>query len=137
MPQIADDFVEIQNLKARYCETVDRGARDPEGLPIRLAEIFAEDAIGDYGTGLLEGRAAIIEFLMTQICAPLDWLFHALHTPRIEIDGDSATGHWTVIAQSRAIGTDSIETLIGRYQDSFRRTSSGWRIASIRGRPDG
>ena len=134
---MVSDGIEIQNLKARYCEIVDGGARDPDGVPGLLAGLFAEDAVGDYGTGPLEGREAIIDFLMNQICTPLDWLFHALHTPRIEIDGDRATGHWTVIAHSRAVGSDSIETQIGRYQDSFRRTSDGWRFASIRGRPDG
>jgi len=126
------DILDIQKLKAIYCAEVDDSMLDPAHARTRLPDIFVEDAIADYEYGLLEGRAAIVDYLVIYVGETADLLWHSIHTPLIEVDGDSATGRWTVFVRVRNKGADTIDTFIGRYFDEFRRTADGWRISSVR-----
>ena len=130
-------MAEIQNLKARYCEAVDGGTGDPTAMRIALGALFAEDMQADYGTGMLQGRAAVIEYLAEVICRPHAWLYHSLHTPLVEVDGDLATGRWTIIAYSRLHSSPDKQTQIGRYRDRFVRATEGWRFSLIQGLSEG
>jgi hypothetical protein len=126
------DILQLQAVKAAYCEAVDSCVTDPGGARRRLADLFAEDIVADYGVAALHGRVAVTEFLISAIAGNNAALWHALHTPRIEVDGDSAEAHWTVMAMTRPKGAAEFVTLIGRYADRFRRTPQGWRISSVR-----
>jgi hypothetical protein len=127
----ADEALAIQNLKARYCAAADLAATDPEQARRQLAALFTEDFRGDYGAGPLIGAAAIIDFLCTAIAASSEWMIHMLHSPRIEVNGDEATGDWTVLVHSRRRESGQVETVIGRYSDMLLRTPDGWRIAGV------
>ncbi len=85
---------------------------------------------GDQGP--LEGRKAVIAFLVDAIITTNDSLWHSLSTPRIEVNDDTATGHWTVMVRMKHKGSEAVEILYGRYVDEFRRTPAGWRISSVR-----
>jgi ketosteroid isomerase-like protein len=119
-------------MKATYCESVDACMRDAETAAARLGGLFTEDIHADYGMGPLKGRDAVIEFLVSAIVANNDSLWHSIHTPRIDVSGDSATGHWTLMVRMKHKNSTVFDTLYGRYLDEFRRTQQGWRISSVR-----
>jgi hypothetical protein len=126
------DILQLQEMKATYCETVDTCVQDGDSAAARLMQLFAEDVHADYGMGELNGRKAVIEFLVTAIVANNDSLWHSIHTPRIDVRGDTATGQWTLMVRMKPKGSATFDTLYGRYVDEFRRTPQGWRISSIR-----
>lgn len=127
----ADQALAIANLKARYCAAADLSASDPDQARRLLADIFADGFVGDYGMGLLDGAQAITDFLCTAISGNSIWMIHLLHSPCIEIDGDRATGDWTVQGHMKRRATGTIDSVVGRYRDLFRLTPDGWRIARV------
>jgi ketosteroid isomerase-like protein len=127
-----NDVLQLQAIKATYCEIVDACTRDSGTAAARLAGLFTEDVHADYGMGPLNGRDAVIEFLVGAIVANNDSLWHAIHTPRIDVSGDTATGHWTLMVRMKQKNSTVFDTLYGRYFDEFRRTQQGWRISSVR-----
>jgi SnoaL-like domain len=126
------DVIQLQSLKAIYCEAVDSCVKDGALAAARLKDVFTDDATGDYGAEVLQGRDAIVVFLVHTLSSGSDSIWHAIHSPRIEIDGDTGVGRWTIMARKRAKGSTDIETIIGRYVDDFRRTADGWRISCVR-----
>src|SRR5260370_4209881 len=122
------DILQLQAMKATYCDAVDACTKDGGKAAARLAELFTEDVYADYGMGPLNGRNAVIEFLVGTIVATNDSLWHSIHTPRIDVSGDTATGHWTLMVRMKQKNTTTFDTLYGRYLDEFRRTQQGWRI---------
>jgi len=126
------DMMAIQTLKALYCEGVDLLPDDSDRASELLASIFTEDATADYGAGLLEGRDAIVGFLVGQISPVRGWLWHAIHSPLIKVEGDGADARWTIVAMMRNKGSEAIERAYGRYADRMIRTPQGWRIAAMR-----
>lgn len=129
---MSDDALEIANLKARYCLAADTSTSDQARAMEMFGNLFTEDFVGDYGFGKLEGPKAIAEFMIQAIGGGSEWMIHALGSPLIMIDGDSATGDWTIQVQSRRREGAGLMTVVGRYADIFRRTDKGWRIASIK-----
>ena len=127
-----NDILHLQAMKATYCETVDACTRDGAKAAARLAELFTEDVQADYGMGPLNGRKAVIEFLVGTIVATNESLWHSIHSPRIDVTGDTATGHWTLMVRMKRKQSTVFDTLYGRYLDEFRRTQQGWRISSVR-----
>jgi ketosteroid isomerase-like protein len=125
------DVMHLQSLKAMYCEIIDDCTKDAGRAAARLNEIFTEDATADYGMGVLEGRDAVVGFVVNAISSRSDSAWHAIHTPRIEVNGDSGIGRWTVVARMRVKGAAAADTIIGRYVDEFRRTPGGWRISRV------
>jgi hypothetical protein len=121
----------IANLKALYCRAADVAAGDPDAARSLFADLFTPDCTCDYGYGPVLGPAAVIDFLCTAIAGNSEWMIHMLHSPRIEIDGDRATGEWTLMAQARRRAGGELSVVFGRYSDSFRLTPDGWRIARI------
>ncbi|WP_066969012.1 nuclear transport factor 2 family protein [Rhizorhabdus dicambivorans] len=126
------DVLAIQSLKALYCEGADLLPIDAVRAAEALMAVFTADATADYGAGLLKGRDAIIGFLVDGISPVRSWLWHAIHTPFVAVDGDSAEARWTIVAMMKDKGSDVIERAYGRYADRLVRTPQGWRIASMR-----
>jgi len=126
------DFLEIQQVKSLYCETVDLLGQT-ELVTARLNEILTEDAVAQFGTfGPYEGRQAVIDYVVNDMGAALAWAWHAVHTPRIEIAGDTADCHWTLDLRVKLKAAPETAHLSpGRYIDKFRRTPQGWQISSI------
>lgn len=126
------DMLAIQTLKAIYCEGADLLPTDAARATEVLTSVFTANATADYGAGLLKGREAIIDFLVSQISPVRAWLWHAIHSPLIHVDGDGAEARWTIVAMMRDKGSDAIERAYGRYADRLVRTPDGWRIATMR-----
>lgn len=127
-----DDYSEIQNLKARYCAAGDSATEDRAAAHRRLLELFTDDIKADYGFGEMVGGAAIGVFLSDAIGGGSEWMLHNIHTPLIDIDGDTATGEWTVNVRMKRTGTGSIDFVFGRYSDEFRRVDGEWKISRVR-----
>ena len=88
--QVLEDIEAIKRLKARYCAFCDDGY-NPDGI----AGLFVEDGVWDGGKtfGTCEGQAAIRKFF-TGAPKQLPFALHYVMNPRIEVHGDTATGHW-------------------------------------------
>ncbi|QIG80830.1 nuclear transport factor 2 family protein [Stakelama tenebrarum] len=121
----------IANLKARYCAAADSAPDDEAGARAAMAEIFTADASGDYGFGPLNGAGALAEYLCTAIAGNSEWLLHMLHSPWIEIDGETAVGRWTVLVHLKRHESGAIDVVRGRYTDRFRWVDGAWRISEI------
>lgn len=128
---LADHVHAIQNLKARYCATADRAARDPDGAREAFGSIFLPDIVADYGYEPMLGAGALSAFLCTAIAGSSEWVLHTIHSPMIEIAGETATGDWTVIAHLKRREGGQVDVVMGRYSDVFRLTPEGWRIARV------
>ncbi len=132
MPLSADDRFAIHDLLHLYAHFHD--SKQPGRI---AAEIFAEDAVIDFGTGPVTGRKAIAdffagfpEFLGTS---------HNISNILVEGTGDRARAQchclaWHWIARPDVDGRPSIHPsdalAIGGYQDELVRTSEGWRITT-------
>jgi ketosteroid isomerase-like protein len=91
-----------------------------------MAEILAEDARGDFGTGPLAGSSAIIELIRSFLdrCGPTQ---HLLGNVIVDVDGDTATSK----AYIRDVHLDSAADpsqrfyTLGDYHDTWRRNDDG------------
>jgi len=98
-----EDADAIQLLKARYGEITDsrylalENEAELASIADRIAGLFSEDAVWDGGAalGLCEGRAAIAERFRKPT---LQFAHHFFMKPRIEVDLDTATGRWDILA---------------------------------------
>ena len=128
---MADDIHDIANLKSLYCATSDLGVENPEAGRAQFANLFTPDFFGDFGMMTFDGPQAITDFLTTVVAAGSEWMVHMLGSPRIVVNGDSATGDWTVLVWSKRVEGGEPSRVIGRYSDQFLRTVEGWRISRI------
>jgi hypothetical protein len=131
MTALAGDALAIQTLKALYCAAADRAAGDPEGARAAFGAIFLPDVEADYGYEPMQGVDALADFLCTAIAGNSQWVLHMIHTPMIEIAGETATGGWTVMAHLKRRQSGQVDVVLGRYADAFRRTPEGWRISRV------
>lgn len=125
------DALAIANLKAAYCRAADTAPHDPAGAKAMFAGLFTDDFEGDYGFRTLQGEGAIAAFMVEAIGGGSEWMIHALGSPSIRINGDTAQADWTVAVGSRRRDGAGLMRVVGRYSDTFRKVSDGWRIASI------
>ncbi len=125
------DALAIANLKAAYCRAADTACTDADRARAMFADLFVEDFVGDYGFKTLNGPVEIAEFMIQAIGGGSEWMIHALGSPDIRVDGDSATGDWTISVDSRRREGGGLMQVVGRYSDTFRKTANGWRIATV------
>jgi hypothetical protein len=128
-PSPAPDFAEwlaIANLKARYCRLLD--TKDWAGWADLFLPDFVLDATGSGGPRIA-GRDAAVASVRGSIDAAKT--VHQVHSPEIEIDGDTARGIWAM--QDRLIwpGGRTL-TGYGHYHERYVRSGGVWRIAKSR-----
>jgi len=131
MPTLADDAVEIANVKARYCAASDLCPVDIDAALSGFRATFTDDVIGDYGFRVFHGFDDLTQFMTTAVAENSEWMVHMLHTPSIVVTGETATADWTVLSQMKRRVGGAIDTVTGRYCDELRRTSDGWRITKV------
>ena len=129
---MTDDALAIANLKATYCRAADLTTTDRDAARAMFSGLFTEDFVGDYGFKTLNGEREIVEFMAEAIGGGSEWMVHALGSPLIRVDGDTATGDWTIQVASRRREGQGLMSVVGRYSDSFRKAADGWRIAGIK-----
>lgn len=130
MSSLAEDVQAIEKLKACYADAVDGGwtgvrAHDADAV---LA-LFVEDGEWDSGAfGGGKGHDGIRAFMETGD-AIMPFAFHHITSPRIDVDGDRATGRWHAILAVTV--EDGAKLHVGVYEDRFRRTPGGWRFERL------
>lgn len=125
------DALEIANVKARYCAASDASPVDAKAALDGFRAVFTDDVIGDYGFRVFNGFDDLTGFMTTAVAGSSEWILHMLHTPCICVDGDRATGNWTVMSQMKRREGGQVDTVWGRYSDEFRRTEDGWKICRV------
>jgi ketosteroid isomerase-like protein len=123
---------ELIKLKARYVNYNDGGWRGPTHTNAdAVADMFVEDGIwdGSPNAGYAQGRAEI-RALFQQFRA-VKFIVHYVTNPLIEVDGDTATGHWHALVTSTMPGDVSL-WILGLYKEQYVRTAQGWKIKVLR-----
>jgi hypothetical protein len=129
------DIEEIRQLKARFGFLADALCRPhDESLAKEFGALFTEDATIDSAAfGHFEGRTQIQNLFSSAVPSQMQSMWHSFQNPMIEIKGDLASGHWTMIAYTYpATAAPSAPTLtFGRYVDQYRRVDGRWRQAKL------
>jgi hypothetical protein len=131
-PGTQDDELEIRGLVDAYALAMD--ARDvdaferlfvPDGSLIVWA-LGRDRPLGAFRGPGPDGVGLVARLLGELYAATL----HNITTHRALVDGDAATGTTCCLAYHVVSGADggALETLGVRYEDTFARTSSGWRM---------
>lgn len=122
------DRLEIQEVLALYCQTIDRGDWD------RFRALFTPDASLDFTA--FGGPAGDVEVLISFMQAALASArasHHMVSTVVIDLDGDTANVRSAAhVPITLALPDDGEHTFFSGlwYNDLFVRTSAGWRIQS-------
>jgi len=122
----------IQNLKARYGELVDArygpdGPRDSAEvgrIADQIVELFSEDAVWDGGEnlGCWTGRSEIRKRFLEPT---LRFTLHYFVKPRIEVEGDRASGRWDILAPV-TFGNGRPGWMAGIEDDEYLRVDGRW-----------
>ena len=117
------DWVAITNLKARYCRLLD--TKDWAGWAGLFTADLVLDATGSGGPRI-EGCDAAVASVRASIDAAKT--VHQVHSPEIEIAGDTATAIWAMqdwltFPNGRTIAGN------GHYHEAYVREDGMWRIA--------
>ena len=135
--QELQDRLDVADVVAHYSHCLDR--REVDRI---VDEVFAHDAIVDYGYGEWHGAevAAWISRQFRRYVATA----HLLTNVRVTVDGDTATSscyllglHWLEAPEGTPPERPADLTFTGVYEDTLRREPAGWRIARRRFRPLG
>jgi hypothetical protein len=108
------DVIEIEQLLARYAVSATRG--DVE----ELLKVFTPD-----GTYSAFGDTFTLEQFPGLLAAAPKGVFMT-GTPLVELDGDTGTGVQTLCF----VDQTTHEMRIGYWNDTYRRTPDGWRLAT-------
>ena len=123
MPASLDDRLALQELAYRYARAVDRREY------AAFAALFTADGVL-CGPGYeMKGRAEIARgiALIEQYASTQ----HCVHNQLVEVRGDAASGETYCVARHvyERAGVPRKLDMGVRYQDEYRRESTGWRIA--------
>ena len=125
--QEISDRLEIQELLVRYSHAVDTRDWDAyEG-------VFTDDAVIDYTSagGIRGSLGEVVEWL-SHALKLFPMTQHLITNRHVVLEGDTATGRsYYYNPLGRPDGTGGMQLLFfgGYYNDRFRRTADGWRIA--------
>lgn len=130
--QALEDREAIIQLKARYTHINDGGWKGPTHTdPAAIADMFTEDGVWDGApsAGYAKGRDAI-KALFEGFRA-MRFVIHYVSNPLIQVDGDTATGHWHALVTSTMPEQGAL-WILGYYKDEYVRTADGWKFKTLR-----
>ena len=124
--QTLEDVEAIKKLKAHYCAGADERDED------KFVGCFTDDAVWDGGNfGRHEGKPAIRAFFRS-IPEILSYAIHYVMNPRIEVDGDSAVGHWYLLEPCTMVeGGAQAVWGIAKYEERYVRVNGEWKIQHL------
>jgi hypothetical protein len=117
----------IQELCARYCQTID--SQDCAGW----ADCFTDNGVFEFDGWALRGRAALAEY--AEVHARVMRCRHLTLNCLYEVRGDRATGRSTTVVTLATKGGYKILGQ-GAYEDQLVKEGGQWRIARRRVRTD-
>lgn len=140
--QRLEDIEEIKQLKGRYwiaCDLDIVGGHNHDYETI--AELYAQDGTWEVeaidlpdlhrAARRAEGRDAIREYFRANQ-ERYAFCMHFGIAPVITVDGDTASGHWHLLATMHLKEPDIGFWAGAHYHDTYVRTADGWRIQSTR-----
>lgn len=126
------DIESIRQLKARYFRLMDQKRWDEwRDVFVADVEISTPDDTGDPTP--TAGRDAFVDGLRTML-DPVTTIHHG-HMAEIAVDGDSATGVWSMEDHLFWPPESPLGHMWGTgwYEETYRREDDGqWRIATLR-----
>lgn len=119
-----EDYLAITQLKHEYCYRIDD--QDYDGW----VDLFTEDGtFGIAGVETFEGRTEVRRFAETVFDDEYAYTAHIVTNPRIEVDGDEASGRWYLYLPFT--GTDGdVGWMQSRYEDTYRKVEGEWKVAA-------
>jgi len=122
-----EDIEAIKQLKALYCDIC-----DDMHNPDRITSVFAEDAIWESPDfGKAEGHDAIRE-LFQGFKEMFSFSQHNIMNPRIEVDGDRATGIWYIMGPWTHSENNEEKWFALRYDDDYVKVDGVWKYQHLR-----
>lgn len=130
--RLIEDLEQIKRLKADYCYYADiRNESDDRAR--KFGALFAIDGVWDVGHKRCTGPAEIAAELL---CLPkifrLKTGIHFAINPRIDLDGDRATGTWHLLIPVVPSDQSTPVWNGGVYFEKYIRTPDGWRFRDVR-----
>ena len=122
-----EDVEAIKRLKALYCDICDDNHN-----PDRIAKIFADDGIwegGDFGKA--QGHDAIRK-LFEGFAKQISFSQHNVFNPRIEVNGDRATGIWYFLGPFTFRAENGARWIAARYDDDYVKVNGVWLYQHLR-----
>ncbi len=128
--QAVSDELEIRNQLAKLAHLADEGDLDD------YIQLFTDDAVWDGGAfGTKTGHPEILEGAKERraggTSGPGANTRHVLSTIVIELAGDEARSRSVFHFYTQIHQTPQL-SIMGVYEDLFRRTSTGWKLAHRR-----
>ncbi len=129
--EFTNAFVEICQVKARYCRTLD--AQDWDSFASCFTEDYVLDISEDTGMKPIRGRDAAVASVRGSLEGVVT--AHQVHIPIIELDGDGANVIWAL--QDRLIWDPPKNGLAGmtgygEYHEHWERKNGAWKIARLK-----
>jgi hypothetical protein len=130
--QRLEDIEEIRQLKARYAE-----ACDDDHNGDRVIELFVPDGVWhQISLPACNGHAEIRTFMMNvRKSGRLRNSSHLFSNPQIDVDGDSATGHWKMVmvyTGNAPDGTTQYHRILGYYDEEYVRVDGIWMFKTLK-----
>ena len=131
--KMLEDREEITNVLINYGRALDSGDFKT------YSSLFTKDGSWSGGTGSVTGGPQAIYDFMTKNLGggrsggtprPIGWRpsYHIMSSPKIEVNGDTATAssRWAFVTAARGPGIQ----VAGRYEDTLVREDGVWKIKS-------
>jgi ketosteroid isomerase-like protein len=118
-----EDTEEIRRLRQKFHRYVNDGEQG------RLASLYTDDALVDFGPDLVAKGRAEIDALFAKLAGNTSFIkqFSANHI--VDVDGDTGSGNAYVDARYAASGKSIIAC--ASYDDKYRRTPDGWKFSEM------
>ena len=95
-----------------------------------IADLFTSDAYVKLGyLAQYRGRAEIDAGFRSMGARERFYIKQYIHSHRVTVDGDLGSGHSYLDARYGRFGVSYL--VAGRYDDSYARTSAGWRFTQM------
>jgi hypothetical protein len=126
--QLLEDIEAIKRLKYDYCYWGDVWPNQTNS-PDKQAALFAEDGVWDVVPPLRSVGPKAIAAALNGMTGFFHTILHIVMSPRIDVNGDSATGTWYLVCPCTPASKPETQPawLIGQYHEKYVRTAAGWR----------
>jgi hypothetical protein len=126
--QRLEDLEEIKQLKYKYSLGCDQAINIKDGS--LLLTVFTPEIVWDGGAfGVVEGLEGM-KGLIAAMPEQIKFTYHFFTNPILEIDGDTATGHWNLWGiYTFADGNDMVLSAI--EEDVYKKVDGKWLIDKL------